>query len=80
MTKEELVKVPFKFSSHISMAHEHIATYINTSYGFTMWRHTRVKSDGFTYGRTRTHYGYKGKVYKSLPKFLEAIKDVPFKG
>lgn len=79
MTKEELAKVPFIFSSHVSMEHEHSTTYVNTDYGFVMSKHTKAKN-GFTYGRTRTLYRYKGKVYTSLPMFLEAIKDVPFKG
>lgn len=45
-----------------------------------MCNHAKVKPDGYSFGRTHTHYMYKGVVYKSLPKFLEAIKDVPFKG
>ena len=56
MTKEELIKVPFKFVSHVNMEHEHASDYVNTD------------------------YRYKDKVYKSLPKFLEAIKNVEFKG
>lgn len=79
MTKEELSKVPFTFAFHFSMEHEHISSYVNTDYGFGMSRHTKC-IDGIACGRTYTHYRYKDKVYKSLPKFLEAIKDVEFKG
>lgn len=79
MTKEELTKVPFKFVSHMSMEHEHASAYVNTDYNFGMCRHTKC-IDGIACGRTYTHYRYKDKVYKSLPKFLEAIKDVKFRG
>lgn len=65
--------------SHLSMEHEHCSSYSNMDYGFHMCKHTKKKSDG-TFGRTIVHYMYKDKVYKSLPKFLEAIKDVEFKG
>lgn len=41
--------------------------------------HTKKKSNG-DFGRSYRHYMYKNKVYKSLDKFLEAIKDVGFKG
>lgn len=80
MTKEELSKVPFRFMSSLSMNHEHCTTYSNLEYGFYMCKHAKVKGDGLSFGRTYTHYMYNDKVYKSLPKFLEAIKDVPFKG
>lgn len=79
MTKEELGKIPFSFVSHLSMEHEHSSTYANYDYGFMMCHRTKCV-DGITFGRTLTHYMYKGKIYKSLPKFLEAIKDVEFKG
>lgn len=77
MTKEELQKVPFKFSSHMSMSDHHSATYINKQYGFSMSKHTK-KTGEFTFGRTITHYGYNGVTYKSLKKFLEAIKDIKY--
>ena len=35
--------------------------------------------EGMRFGRTRRHFYYDGKWYKSLKKFLEAIKDVEFK-
>lgn len=78
MTREELYKVPFSFMSHMSMENEHTTTYTNREYGFTMCTHTKCK-DGIPCGRTVVHYLYKDKVYKSLDKFLEAIKDVEFK-
>ena len=40
---------------------------------------TRFYDEGMTYGRTRRHFYYNGKWYKSLKKFLEAVKDVEFK-
>lgn len=79
MNREELSKVPFQFMSHLNMEHEHCSSYSNMDYGFHMCKHTKC-IDGIACGRTYTHYMYEGKVYKSLPKFLEAIKDVEFKG
>jgi len=79
MTKEELRKVPFRMVSHLSMEHEHCSTYSSDQYGFMMCCHTKC-IDGVACGRTCRHFMYRDKVYKSLPKFLEAIKDVEFKG
>ena len=79
MTREELSKIPFQLISHLNMEHEHCSSYSNMDYGFYMCKHTKKNSDG-TFGRTIVHYMYKDKVYKTLPKFLEAIKDVDFKG
>lgn len=76
MTQEELSKIPFTFVAHLSMEHEHCITYVNTEYNFGICEHTPVKSDGFTFGRPYRHYRWGNKVYKTLPKFLEAIKDV----
>lgn len=77
MTLDELKKVPFKFQSHLVTASHHASVYVNEQYGFSMCKRTKVK-DEFNFGRTTTHYMYKGVVYKSLPKFLEAIKDVKY--
>lgn len=77
MTAEELSKIPFKCVASLAMEHEHCLTYVNEDYDFGMCKHTKKKSDGFSFGRTYTHYRYRDKVYKSLPKFLEAIKEVP---
>ena len=79
MTKEELNKVPFTFVWHMNMEHEHTSTYVNIDYDFGMCSHTKCV-DGIACGRTYTHYRHGNKVYKSLKKFLEAIKDVEFKG
>lgn len=79
MTKEELTKIPFTFVSSLSMEHEHCTAYYNKEYGFSFCTHTRVKANGY-FGRSYRHYMYQNKVYKSLDKFLEAIKDVEFKG
>lgn len=78
MTLEELNKVPFSFVSHMSGEHKHTSTYINKEYGFAMCTHTKC-IEGIACGRTITHYLYNDKVYKSLRKFLEAIKDVEYK-
>ena len=79
MTKEELIKIPFTFGSSLSMAHEHCTVHHNKEYGFSFCTHTKKKANG-DFGRSYRHYMYQNKVYKSLDKFLEAIKDVEFKG
>lgn len=80
MTKEELAKVPFRFCGHISMAHEHTTTYANTEYGFKMVARTKVIKNGMDFGKTRREYYYDGKWYKKLDDFVEAIKNVEYKG
>ena len=79
MTKDELNKVPFTFCSSLSMEHEHCTVHHNQEYVFRFCTHTKKKSNG-DFGRSYRHYLYKNKVYKSLDKFLEAIKGVEFKG
>lgn len=78
MTIEELGRVPFKCVASLSMEYEHCLTYINEEYNFGMCQHTKKKADGFSFGRTYTHYRFGTKVFNSLPEFLEAIKDVEF--
>lgn len=39
---------------------------------------TRFNSLYVIFGRSYTHYLYKGVVYKSKSKFLDAIKDLKF--
>lgn len=79
MTYEELKQVPFRSCGHCSMADEHTSTYINSQYGFKMLGITACYDEGMRFGRTRKHFYYGGKWYKSMKKFLEAIKDVEFK-
>lgn len=79
MTREQLEKVPFRMSGHVSMAHEHSATYVNQQYGFVMVCRTKIIKNGMEFGKTRREFQYKGKWYKKLDDFLEAIKDVEFK-
>lgn len=76
MTAEELSKIPFKCVSTLAMEDEHAMTYVNREYDFGMCKHTKKNEYG-DFGRTYTHYRYRDKIYKSLPKFLEAIKDIP---
>ena len=79
MTREQLEKVPFRMSGHVSMAHEHSATYVNQQYGFVMVCRTKIIKNGMEFGKTRREFQYKGKWYKKLDDFLEAIRDVEFK-
>lgn len=76
MTQEEFQKIPFRFVSSLAMEDEHTITYWNNEYRIGICKHTKKNAYG-EFGRSYTHYQYLGKTYKSLPKFLEAIKDVP---
>ena len=78
MTKEEFVKIPFKFVGHISMIDEHQQSFKNEQYGFSMVIVTRMNCNGMIPGRSRKWFFYKGKWYGQLTKFLEAIKDVEY--
>lgn len=71
MTIDELRKIPFRWISHLATEHEHCATYANEEYGIACCVHTPFK-DGEPYGRCRTHYLYRFKVYKSTRAFLAA--------
>lgn len=77
MTLEELKKLRFRMQSHIAIENEHVATYVNDDYGFIMQVITKKKNE-FEFGRSKRHFIYKGKRYRSLPKFLDAIKDVEY--
>lgn len=77
MTAEELNKVPFKFVAHLTMRHESLATYKNDDYDIGYCEHVIRRADG-GFGRTYRHYRLRNKIYKTLPKFLEAIKDLKY--
>ena len=77
MTLEELKKLRFRMQSHVAMEDEHIASYVNDDYGFIMQVITKKKNE-FKFGRSKRHFIYKDKRYRSLPKFLEAIKDLKY--
>lgn len=77
MTEEELRKIEFRWVSHIALEDRHVTTYENKKYGFTMLQIVTKKSE-LKWGRALTHYIFKGQIYKSQKKFLEAIKHVPF--
>lgn len=77
MTEEELSKIPFRMVSHIAMEHEHCSSYVNDEHGIGMCVHV-VKKDDFEFGKSYTHYMYKGVVYKSKKKLLEAYNNINF--
>ena len=77
MTLEELKKLRFRMESHMAMEDAHIASYVNDDYGFIMQVTTKKKNE-FEFGRSTRHFIYKGKRYRSLPKFLEAIKEIKY--
>lgn len=77
MTAEELSKIPFVMVSHLAMEHEHCSTYVNEEYGISICRHTK-KTNDFDFGGTYTHFMYKGVVYKTKKKFLEAYNKINF--
>ena len=80
MTKEELAKIPFKTGGHLALEGEYRQYDYYEQYGFALVDITKRSSQGFVAGKTRREYLYKGKRYRSMDKFLEAIKDVEFKG
>ena len=80
MTKEELAKIPFKTGGHLALEGEYLQNYYNEQYGFAIVDITKRSSQGFVAGKTRREYLYQGKRYRSMDKFLEAIKAVEFKG
>ena len=63
MKKEQLEKVPFRMAGHVSMAHEHTATYVNQQYGFVMVCCTKVTKNGMDFGKTRRVFIYEHKKY-----------------
>ena len=78
MTREEFLKIPFRWAGHMSMRDEHQSSYKNDQYGFIMVVVTRMNRDGMEPGRSRRWFSYKGKWYGQLTKFLDAIKDVEY--
>lgn len=80
MTKEEFEKIPFKAGAHLSMADAYESVYYNDEYGFTVVEITKRTQGGYGLGKSHREYRYKGVWYKKFDKFLEAIKDVEFKG
>lgn len=76
MTPEELKRLPWRMQSHLNMEHEHACTYKAEIGGEPIWMcvHAPVKED-YTYGRAYAHYQWRGKVYKSEKKLLEAINN-----
>lgn len=78
MTREEFGKVPFKYGGHLSLECEHQSSYYNEQYGFGFVDITKMKCGGMEVGKTHREYYYKGKYYRKLDKFLEAIKDVEY--
>ena len=80
MIKEELAKIPFKTGGHLALEGEYRQNYYNEQYGFALVDITKRSGQGFVSGKTRREYLYQGKRYKKFDKFLEAIKDVEFKG
>lgn len=77
MTKEELTKVPFKFMQLRYLRNALLITYKNDKYDMGFCIHRPKRKDG-VFGRTYRHYRFRDKVYKTLPKFLEAIKELKF--
>jgi len=74
MTFEELKKIPFRFVSHLSMEDEHCITYISEDGRIGFCDHVQYKN-GQPTKRARRHWQIDGKVYKTTPKFIEALKD-----
>lgn len=75
MTKEELLKIPFRPIAHMAMAHEHTQTATNDFYGISICNHTKINKRG-DFGRSYTHFMYKGKTYKTADAFLKAYNEI----
>lgn len=72
MTTKEINNIPFCFSSHLNMEHEHCTTF-NAEYKghkFGMCRHSPYKN-GVPKGKPYVHYMVDGKVFKTKEKFLQ---------
>ena len=80
MTRKEFEKISFKHGWHLAMEDAYESTYYNDEYGFTIAEITKRTHGGYGLGKSRKEYNYKGIWYKKFDKFLEAIKDVEFKG
>lgn len=77
MTREEVNKIPFKFSLHLNKEGEHCTTYTaeHNGHTFGMCKHVPYK-DGEPKGRTYTHYMVDGKVFKTIEKFYEYCESI----
>lgn len=71
MTKEEIDRIPLKFSEHLAMAEEHISTYVaDGDYPFELRTFIHTPADGKPY----CHYELNGKVYKSMSALYKAME------
>ena len=75
MTLEELNKIPFSVAGHVSYDDEHCTTYTSADGRFGFCDHVPMK-DGEPHGRSYRHWRIGAKVYKSLKKFIEALKEI----
>ena len=75
MTFEEFNKIPFHFSSHISMTDLHITIYVSDDGRFSYSSYVRFR-DGQPYGRSFQHYYIGRKVFRTKKKFIEALAEI----
>jgi len=74
MTFEELKKIPFRYVCHLAMEDEHCTTYISEDGRIGFCDHVKYKN-GQPTKRVIRHWQIDGKVYKTTPKFIEALKE-----
>lgn len=74
MTFEELRKIPFRFVGHLATEHEHCMSYVSKDGRLGYCDHTTKLKNG-VFGRTRRHWSIDGNVYKTTPKFIEALRE-----
>lgn len=72
MIIDELCKIPFRCTAHMSAASEHTCTFWNEEYGIGFCEHQPYDSHGNPCGHRYTHYCYRMRVYKSARAFLAA--------
>lgn len=72
MTREQLEKVPFHWKGHVSMETEHVNIYMSDDGSLSFQDHQPYRN-GKPYGEGYRTYSYKGRTYKNLDEFLNAI-------
>lgn len=69
MTREELMKLPLRWVSHLSMEEEHQTCYRNDQYGITIVCVTPMR-DGYN-GKSRKWFRYEGMEFGTMKGFLD---------
>jgi hypothetical protein len=74
MTIDELKAIPFYFVASAAWENEHTISYESEDGRLGYCDHTPKRKNG-EFGKGYRHWKIDGKVYKTMEKFLEALKD-----